>query len=57
MLLGSPLGRTKQQRVCVLAHTQAVPALALCIVIDTLHLNGCNVNGHSGTFIPGLLMH
>lgn len=39
------------------AHPGSVSALVLCIVIDTLHLNGYNVNGHFGTFTRGLLMH
>lgn len=49
--------RIKQQRGCVLTHTGRVSALMLCIVIDTLHLNGYNVNGHFGTFPRTLLMH
>lgn len=49
--------RIKQQRGCVLTHTGRVPALMPCIVIDTLHLNGYNVNGHFGTFTRRLLMH
>lgn len=38
-------------------HAGRVSALLLCIVIDTLHLNGHNVNEHFGTFTRGLLMH
>lgn len=51
------LRRIKQQRGCVLTHAGRVSALMLCIVIDTLHLNGYNVNGHFGTFTRRLLMH
>lgn len=49
--------RIKQQRGCVLTHTGRASALMLCVVIDTLHLNGYNVNGHFGTFPRALLMH